>query len=554
MEYAKALQQLQMPLPKYAVRYGLPILGGGLVVAVLIFLFVGPLVPLFMRPFLPLLVVAFAVLTAVMYPVALNDRRRMEINHAIPFFMTHFGVLAHSNISRTEIFRILGEKKSYNALADELMRIYSLVTNWNLSLPQAARFVSQTTPSEIFGDFLDRLAHAIETGQELEVFLRNEQTVVMKEYATVYETSIYQIEQWKDIYTSVLMSGIFFVIFAIITPILSDLDPGSLLVGILIFFVFMELLLLFVLKMRVPHDQLWHSLDIPTAERTRIRTLLGATALASGLLLLTLPAAGILPFGISLAVAVTPLAAVGVFARNAETRIKRREDNYGAFIRGLGASAAARGGSLREVLKRVKAHNFGPLSEMVHNLYARLTWRLHDVLAWKRFSAESGSNLVENFNDMFVEGVRSGAKPDIVGDIISRNVVRILNLRKSRYSAAGTFRGLLFGLTASMAFVLFTGVGIIEVLSHLFSASTTAGAGDLNPIQVDFSIPVHIIENSILLLILFHCLVASLMLKLVDGGGFPAGLGAFVIMMWLGVGLGFVSVRIMSSIFSIGPG
>jgi flagellar protein FlaJ len=474
----------------------------------------------------------------------------MEINHALPFFMTHFGVLANSNLPRTDLFRILGEKKSYKALSDEIIKIHSLVVNWNLSLPQAARFVSTTTPSEILGDFLDRMAHAIETGQELEVFLRNEQSVVMKEYATVYETAMYQVEKWKDIYTSVLMSGIFFVIFAIITPILGDLDPALMLQGIFVFFVFMEILLLFVLKMRVPQDQLWHQLDIMTDERRKIRILLAGSIAITLALLAFIPRMGGIPLGMALAVSITPMAIVGSYARVVEARIKRREDNYAAFIRGMGASAAARGGSLRETLKRMKAHNFGPLSSMVHNLYARLTWRLHDVLAWKRFSAESGSNLAENFNDMFIEGIRAGAKPEVVGDIISNNVVRILNLRKSRYSAASTFRGLLFGLTASMAFVLFTGVGILGVLGELFTGSALQAAGEHSPLQVNFSVSVTTIQTALLWLVLFHCLVSSLMLTMVEGGGFAAGLTPFVLMVWLGATLAYVSDQVMGSIFT----
>ena len=99
-----------------------------------------------------------------------------------------------------------------------------------------------------------------------------------------------------------------------------------------------------------------------------------------------------LPFGVALALAATPAAAAGIYAEAVEKRIKRREENYAAFVRSLGASAAARGGSMRDVLRKLIAHNFGPLTRLVQRLYARLTWRLHDMLAWKHFCAESGSS------------------------------------------------------------------------------------------------------------------------------------------------------------------
>ena len=555
-EYERAFQNMKMPPTQYVMRYAGPMVAGGIVFSTLVMFLARSAIPLWLAPLVPLLIVGFTIIAAVMWPIAVTDRIRIEINDALPFFMTHFGVLSTSNMPRTEIFRILGQKKEYKALSEELNKIFSLVTNWNLSLPQACRFVSKTTPSQIFGDFLERLAHALETGQDLEIFLRNEQSVVMKEYSTVYESSIYQVEQWKEIYASVVMSGVFLVIFAIIAPIISQgLKTKNLLFGLIVFFVLMEVLLMFVLKLRVPTDRLWHRLKIATPERDRMQQVLLLSVGISFLLLVLAPQILPFPLGVNLAIAFTPLAAAGSFASRVEKRVKRREDNYSAFIRSLGASAAAKGGSLREVLRKVKVHNFGPLTAMVMNLYARLTWRLHDSKAWKQFSAESGSNLVDSFNDMFVEGIKTGGKPQAVGEIISDNVVRIMNLRKARYATAGTFRGVLIGLTASMAFVMFTGVGIIDVLGNLFDttslqASTLQTNGQIpSPVRVQFDVNVGFIELLLLWLLMFHSFMASAMLKMVDGGTMMAGLGTFVFMAWTSAILAIVSKTVMTKIF-----
>lgn len=549
MDYRKAFLSLNLEPKTYLVRYALPMVGSGFALALALFAFAPARFPLYMELLLGALLLGGGVGLAAIWPTAMIDRRRVEINNALPFFLTHMGVLSTSNLPRVEVLRILSEKTDYGALAKDIGRVYDLVTNWNLSLPEATRFVSKSTPSQIFGDFLERLAHALETGQDLETFMKNEQNVVMKEYATVYETAIYQIEGWKDMYISVMMSGVFFVIFAIIMPILGSYDATNLLMGIVVFFVIMEVLLLVVLKIRVPVDRLWYHLDIRSEELERIRRLTMIGGAASLLLLVGLRLLTSWPTGIVLALSISPLAVPGLYARRIEQYIKRREDNYSAFIRSLGATAAARGGSLREVLRRVRTHNYGPLTRMVHGLYARLTWRLHDMMAWTRFSAESGSNLVQSFNAMFVEGIRSGGKAQAVGEIISDNVVRILNLRKSRYSAAGTFRGLVFGLTASMSFVLFMGVGILQILGSLF-ANAPAISGDLSPVAVDFDVNVPLVEEVLLWLVFFHCLMAAFMLKLVDGGGYPAGLGIFVLLLWVGVLLALASTNIMANVFS----
>ena len=553
MDHKRAFQILNMPPRTYVVTRGIPIGVVGLLFAVGAFFVAPAFLPGAVAPILPLVVLAFFVGLAAMYPLAAADRKRAEIDNALPFFMTHFGVLSTANMPRTEVFRILGEKKEYKALATELRRIYSLVTDWNMALPEAARFVSRTTPSQIFGDFLERLAHAMETGQSLEIFLRSEQSVVMKEYSTLYETAIYQIENWKDIYMSTVMSGAFFVIFAIITPVLTGNDPQTLMLGTLGFVLFMEVLLLLVLRMRLPVDQLWHSLDIATPERRMVRRSTFLMAALVPVLFLILFMLTSLSLGIALVASITPLAASGYISRGIEEKIKRREENYGAFIRSLGASAAARGGSLREVLKQVQNHNFGPLTELIRNLYARLSWRLDETKSWKYFSAESGSHLIDSFTSMFVEGLNAGGKPDLIGDIISENVVRIMNLRKSRYSTAGTFRGLLIGLTASMAFIMFLGVGILGVLGDIFGvAASNIGESDLTPVSLDFGADVGLISTFVFWLMLAHGLIAAITLKMVDGGAWPAGLLLFVIMMWIVAALSFASTAILPSVFNFG--
>jgi len=55
----------------------------------------------------------------------------------------------------------------------------------------------------------------------------------------------------------------------------------------------------------------------------------------------------------------------GLIARSEENKIKRYDNNFGAFIRVTGWSCRAqRSGLILESLKRIDFHDFGPLSEM----------------------------------------------------------------------------------------------------------------------------------------------------------------------------------------------
>src|SRR5207247_6514895 len=111
-----------------------------------------------------------------------------------------------------------------------------------------------------------------------------------------------------------------------------------------------------------------------------------------------------LPVPIIIAISLTPLAFTGILVGREEEKVKRRDDNFAAFIRSLGASAAARGGQVTETLRHLQTHDFGPLTTDIRNLYARLNLRVNDEMAWDYFSAETGSNIIEKFSRMFVEG------------------------------------------------------------------------------------------------------------------------------------------------------
>ncbi len=477
-------------------------------------------------------------------------RRQRQIEDALPMFITHFGVLSTSNLPRTEIIKKLSEKKEYKALSRELGHLHSLVVNWHLSLPDAARQVGRRTPSPLFSDLLDRLAYALETGQDLEDFLRREQSVVLREYIAIYENSLYRIEDWKDLYMSAVMSGAFFAIFASIMPLLVGGDPSTLLIGVLLLTILLELLLMTLLQARLPVDRLFHRVDIPTTESRLHNATLQAgapLALIAGFGAYFLD----LRVGWIFACVATPLAVAGLLSQLEERRVKRREENYPAFIRSLGAAVEARGGSVKEILAHVKRHNFGPLSTLVDRLHARLHWRIDDDRAWKHFSAESGSDAIDNFTAMFVEGTKSGGKPAAIGAMISRNMTGILGLRTGRYNAAASFRSLVFSLTGAMAFVMFIGVGVLDNMGNIFSQADP-GTTQLLGLGLDFSYNQRRVSDLVTGIMIGHSVIAALLIKLMDGGRFTGGLLHFWFMVLLSALIGYGAQTLMPRVFSFG--
>lgn len=537
MGLARAYLSLGTTPLRYIVRFALPVaLAGVAVPVVLTFLvpglFAGQLGLLFW------LLPGFFFVVAILFPYLRAESRRHEINRNIHFWITHMGVLATSNLPRTEIVRMLAEKKEYGALADETRKILALVEAWNMGLADACRFVSKRTPSEILSDFLDRFAYSLESGEDLEHFLANEQRVVLHGYSAFYRASLYELEHLKNLYNSVMMSAVFVVIFAILTPMLTGLNATLLMGGATFLVGFLSVTFFYFTKSKAPSDPVW----LKSTGRTPLdrRILLAAVpavlfALPATLAVLVLTS---WPYPVAVAVGVTPLALAGFVMGNAEDAVKRRDDNFAAFVRSLGSSAAANGGQLVEVLRHLSHHDFGPLTENVRQLHNRLSLRVDDSKAWGMFAAECGSNLIEKFSRMFVEAVRAGGKPDRIGAILSENFVDILALRKARYQTASGFRGLLYGLCGGTAMALFVGLAILTKLGSI--VATVPAETSPFPVEAAQADTV-LLGLMVTMLLMLLALVSSLMLRAADGGSWFRSWTDFVGMMWLAVFVGILA-------------
>ncbi len=495
--------------------------------------------------------VIFALVAMVfVYPVTEIEKKRKEINNSIHYYITHMGVLATSQMSRVDILHRLSQNEAYGYLAKETGRIYALIYYWHISFPVACRFIAKRTPSILFSDFLDRMAHSVQAGQDFENFILSEQSVVMNDFMTMYKDALNSIDMIKEMYISMCMSLIFIVAFAIIMPIITGMDAITLLSGSIAIFIATELVIVLFAKSKVPTDRIWHTLEIETVADRRIKWSMPISLLAC------LITTGIvinlnIPITVKFAVALTPLLFTGLIARTEEDKIKRFDDNFGAFIRSLGGASGSRSGLIIESLKELMSHDFGPLSENISNLYKRLKSRLNTMRSWEHFAAGTGSNLIERFATMFVEGTNVGGKPAIIGEIISKNFMDIVSLRKLRYSSASSLIGVLYGMTAGIAATLFLAVSIISMLAKLFSSVAMP--------DIDIGISIAAIAQSnipllttlLMFMMVCHSLISAMLIRIVDGGHHFNTYTHFVGLVWVSALTAELTVRGMGPLLGM---
>lgn len=521
-----------MTQEQYTFKFALPVIFMGLFFPLVMFLLVPDLVSGILRYVLLLVPVLFIGLVF-FYPLSVMEARKSQIDLNMHYYITHMGVLAASNMARKEVIRHLSTHEAYGYLATETGKIYSLMNDWNLSLAQACRFIAKRTPSAIFADFLDRLAHSAEAGEPFDQFVWTEQKVVMNEFDTMYKKSLTEISMTKEIFVAMMTALIFLTSIALIMPIITGMEPFILMVGSIVTFLGAEGIIVYVMKTKAPKDKIWHTLSIETEADRVIRmsfpvSIIGSTILSIILLLW----GGGLPVTIMIAIALSPLAITGYYARKEEELIKRKDDNFSQFVRALGSTAGARGGIIRESLRNLTYHDFGPLTSDVNELYKRLETRINKNMTWNYFAAGTGSNLIERFATIFAEGIDKGGKPEVIGEIIADNFMRIISLRKLRYSLATSLVGEVYGLTGGIALTMFLTLGIVKMLINIFSGMDVPG-GMSSIISLSSAVDINLLALMLMSMMVGHSLLSALMLRAVDGGSVFNSYIHFVGMVWL---------------------
>jgi flagellar protein FlaJ len=555
-----AYEEMEMPARQYVLMVLAPTSFVFLVTVVMAvaldtLLLVRLLVPLF-----GLLILA----GGVAYPRVALDRRRIEMENRFHLMVTHMTVLATTNIDRMEVFRKLGQEEEYGELAKEIRRVVQLVDTWNQSLDDACRRRAKQVPSDSVTDLFERLAYTLGAGQALDDFLLSEQSVMIENYSTIYESALDNLDVMKDLYLSMILSMTFALVFAIVLPILTGTDPTLTVAAVISMFAFVQLGFFLVIRAVTPHDPVWYvaeDIDTDTDRRLLLATAISGVAF----LLMTVGMAaalvgmppfvwvvpGWLPTPMYIAIPTLPLLGVALVFRREEAHIRDRDEEFPSFIRALGSTESAKQATTSTVLSTLREKDFGSLTDTIDDLYRRLNMRIDTTKAWRHFSAENGSYLVQKFSEMYLIGREMGGDPKKLGELISKNMNEINQLREQRTQAATTLIGLLYGITAAGSFAFFTGLQIVGILAGFEIGAASAGGMNFGKLLHTDVYNLALLEALLLCIILFNAVVSALTIRTADGGHPGNGYLHFVMLTWVGCGTAVATEQLIGMLLSV---
>jgi flagellar protein FlaJ len=502
-----------------------------------------------------------AVVVAVVYPKLLQDQRRKQINDRLHLFVTHMTILSTTNIDRVEVFRILAQEREYQGLSREMARVVQLVDTWNQSLDDACRIRARKVPSKPLSDFLDRLAYTINAGQPLGEFLLSEQGAMIQSYVTIYEGALDNIEIVKDLYLSMILSSTFALVFATVLPILTGTDPTLTVSAVLVLFALVQGGFVYGIRSMAPYDPVWyHPTEKVTDVERRIRigvvagVLLTVVLIVASLAVLmgkTAVAPTAIPLPFYAAVPTTPLLIPGVIIRTEEQKIKGRDEEFTNFIRALGGSESAKQSTTSKVLETLRTKDFGPLADRVDDLYKRLNMRIEPSLAWRHFTADSRSFLIQKFSEMYLVGRQMGGDPRRLGELISANMNEVIQLREQRNQSTVTMIGVLYGITAAATFAFFIGLEVVDILAEM---SVDLGINQLEVTQIIHPevYDITTIEYLLVVIVLINATLSSLMIRMIDGGHKVNAYLHFVVLTWISAGIAVFTQLMVGEFLQVG--
>lgn len=179
----------------------------------LFFMLSYPLYQIVLRSTIFSLIAGFACATIFYaYPFMKINERKRKIMTNMPFAINHMAAVATSGVPPASMFELIASSKEYSEIGIEVKKIVDFIGIFGYDLLTAVRTVAATTPSQPFKEFLEGIVSTIETGGDLDRYLRQEADQAALTYNLERQRYNETVSTYSDIYTGLLIAApLFFV-------------------------------------------------------------------------------------------------------------------------------------------------------------------------------------------------------------------------------------------------------------------------------------------------------------------------------------------------------
>ena len=395
--------------------------------------------------------------------------------------LSYMSAMATSGVSRGVVFEEAA-KLPYSS-SRYFGDVHVLCTRLNYDYAEACRLKGEVTAELDVKSLLLRLSSAMAAGEQEKNFLNREAQAQAEAYGNVYERQIESTKKWTDSYVALIVSATLVIIIAVVSMMLYQVET-LFLFGLSGLTAVVTGAGAWIIQRAVPKEPKTHSLPECSREQRLARQafkIFLPLALIAGALSLLIG----LGLGWAMILTAVMVLPVGLLRVRDDTKIDKRDAEIASFLRSLGGVTRAIGSTVAEGLSRIDVRSTGSLAPHVRRLQIGLDSGIDPDLCWRRFVAETGSELIDRTVRTFWDAISKGGDPEEVGARASFFAMKIAELRSKRQMVAATFGWLSMPMHAALIGLL---VFIVNVMGMFGQAMQSIQLSDTEESSIPVSL------------------------------------------------------------------
>lgn len=442
-----------------------------------------------------LVVIVAAILLGAVRPFFKRYLAGPKVDLDLLYALLHMRAVASGKPPATKLLEAVSVEKLYGFYSEMLGKAYLLAREWGYNVSEALSYIAKNIEEKAFREVVQRLAATIRLGADLEKFLETEYNTLLHEYQYHYQRVINNMRVILGVYVATMAA----LVFALSSLMLLGFffgDYGPLLTQAYIASAAAALGLGGLVIIMLPKELFDVKGALARENRLILLSdLLGGLGVAAGIAAAALYLSGrelsIQNLSLALVIAGIPPLSAGILALVHESRVQDVDVFFPVFIRSLGSFVATIP-SLKQAIKQVLRADLGRLTKLILRFHVRLESEIPPRIAWKRFAAESGSELVRRGSRIFQDSIEYGGDPELTGTLVSDHNNVLLGLRRLRAQVSSNFTSTGIIIHAAVVAISVFILGLVSYFNQvitLLTANLTSTVSQyffLSPVDVGF--------------------------------------------------------------------
>jgi flagellar protein FlaJ len=411
------------------------------------------------------------------------------------YALLHMRLVASGKAPPGKVLGAVSDPDLYGFYSRIFGRAVLLAREWGYNLSDALSYLAKEIRDKAFREVVQRLAATIRLGASIEEFLSSEYDTLFSEYIYHYQRMMNNLRVLLGVYVAVMAALVFAVssftllgfFFGGSSKLLVQAYVASLMVvtglGASI------ILLLPREYFDVRGREARENSMVRLIDRSAVTGLLAGLVVAG----LYIHRVGMNPRSLGLAMVIvgSTILPAGVLVTRYESFIHDIDVFFPVFIRSMGSFLATIP-SLKHAVSQVLRADLGRLTRLIERFYARILNEVPPQIAWKRFSIESGSELVRRGTRIFQDVVEYGGDTTMAGRMISDHNNSLLGLRRLRGQVSSNFISTAIVIHATVIAISIFIAGLVSyfnsVLKTMMGQLTPEAAEYffLSPVNMEF--------------------------------------------------------------------